>query len=70
MSYPFIPKFVEQRQVEEPNSSTTQTSSVFEIDGRSMAILSDTENNNTILSDIPSRLGDEISGLHQGFKQI
>ena len=59
MPYPFIPKFVEQRQVEEP-SGGIQTSSVFEIDGRPMAILTDTENNNTILSDIPSRLGDEI----------
>jgi len=63
--YPFIPKFVEQRQVEDP-CGALQTSSVFEIDGRPMAILTDTENNNTILSDIPSRLGDEISVLIKG----
>ena len=63
LPYPFIPKFVEQRQVEEPSGGDIQTSSVFEIDGRPMAILTDTENNNTILSDIPSRLGDEISVL-------
>ncbi|MGC1927902.1 MAG: hypothetical protein WA667_02930 [Candidatus Nitrosopolaris sp.] len=65
MSPAFIPKFVEQRRVEEA-SDTLQTSSVFEIDGRPMAILTDTENNNTILSDIPSRLGDEISILIKG----
>ncbi|MGB8933500.1 MAG: hypothetical protein WCC17_00165 [Candidatus Nitrosopolaris sp.] len=59
----FIPKFVEQRRVEEAGDGAIQTSSVFEIDGRPMAILTDIENNSTILSDIPSRLGDEISAL-------
>jgi Ni,Fe-hydrogenase III large subunit len=58
----YIPKFVEQRQIDEP-SDAIQTSSVFEIDGRPMAILTDTENTNTILTDIPSRLGDEVSVL-------
>jgi Ni,Fe-hydrogenase III large subunit len=61
-SHAYIPKFVEQRQIDEP-SDAIQTSSVFEIDGRPMAILTDTENTNTILSDIPSRLGDEVSVL-------
>jgi Ni,Fe-hydrogenase III large subunit len=59
----FIPKFVEQRRIEEVAGDDLQTSSLFEIDGKPMAILTDIENNSTILSDIPSRLGDEISVL-------
>ena len=57
-----IPKFVEQRQITEA-SDTIQISSVFEVNGKPLAILIDTENNRTILSDVPLRLGEEIDSL-------
>ena len=58
-----IPKFVEQRQIKEADNNTIQISSVFEVNGKPLAILTDTESNKTILSDVPSRLGEEISSL-------
>jgi Ni,Fe-hydrogenase III large subunit len=57
-----IPEFVEQRQIKEADN-IVQISSVFEVNGKSLAILTDTENNKTILSDVPLRLGEEISSL-------
>ncbi len=53
-----IPNFVIQKQVAEINTNV-QISSIFEIDGRTLALLSDIENRKTILSDIPLRLGEE-----------
>jgi Ni,Fe-hydrogenase III large subunit len=57
-----IPEFVEQRQIKEPGYAV-QISSVFEIDGRQLAILTDTENNRTILSDIPLSLDERVGFL-------
>ncbi len=57
-----IPKFVEQRQIEEING-TIQISSIFEINGKSLAILTDIENSKTILSDMPLSLGEHVSLL-------
>lgn len=53
---------MEQRQIKEADN-IVQISSVFEVNGKSLAILTDTENNKTILSDVPLRLGEEISSL-------
>ena len=58
-----IPKFVEQRQVKEADSNIIQISSIFEVNGKPLAILTDTVNNKTILGDVPLRLGEEIGSL-------
>ncbi len=60
-----IPKYVERKQVEEVGGSV-QLSSVFQASGRSYALLSDTANNRTILSDLPPKLGEEFGVLLRG----
>lgn len=60
-----IPKYVERRQVDEA-SGPVQLSSIFKADGRDYALLSDTANNRTILSDLPPRLGEEFGLLLRG----
>lgn len=57
-----IPKFVERQNVGDVNEET-QISSVFEIDGKSLAILTDMERRQTILSDTPLGLGEELDVL-------
>lgn len=54
-----IPKFVEERADSEVKDSM-QLSTLFEIDGKTIAILTDTANNKTIVSGAPSELGEEI----------
>jgi Ni,Fe-hydrogenase III large subunit len=59
-----IPKFVEKQNIGEVNDvNEIQVSSVFEIDGKSLAILTDVERRQTILSDAPLGLGEEIDVL-------
>jgi Ni,Fe-hydrogenase III large subunit len=59
-----IPKFVERQNIKEVNDDEEiQISSVFEIDGKSLAILTDIEKRQTILSDAPLNLGEEIDVL-------
>jgi Ni,Fe-hydrogenase III large subunit len=57
-----IPKFVERQNIGEVNDEI-QISSVFEIEGKSFAILTDIEKRQTILSDAPLSLGEEIDVL-------
>lgn len=60
-----IPKFV-QEQRDSHVGGPTQLSTLFEVDGQSLAILTDTKNNKTILADIPSELGEEVGLLLKG----
>ena len=60
-----IPRYVERRQVEEA-IGPVQLSSIFKVSGRDYALLSDTANNKTILSDLPPRLGEEFGLLLKG----
>lgn len=62
MSHPLLPKFVEKRLVTQA-TDMLQISSVFNIDGKPMAILSNNENNKTVLSDIPSTLSEGVNVL-------
>lgn len=54
-----MPNFVEEREVNEIEGPI-QISTLFEIDGRTVAILTDTEKNKTIITGAPSELGEEI----------
>src|SRR5487761_548044 len=60
-----IRKFVEQRRGARA-SETLQLSTLFELNGRGVSILSDTENDKTIVSDLPQELGEEIGPLLRG----
>lgn len=57
-----IPRFVERENIGEVHDEL-QISSVFEIDGKSLAILTDVEKHQTILSNAPLNLGEEIDEL-------
>jgi Ni,Fe-hydrogenase III large subunit len=60
-----IPKFVKEVRASQVGGPI-QLSTLFDIDGKSHAILTDTENNETILSDVPSVLGEEAGLLLRG----
>src|SRR5487761_1588133 len=60
-----IRKFVEQRSGARA-SETLQLSTLSELNGRGVSILSDTENDKTIVSDLPQELGEEIGPLLRG----
>ncbi len=60
-----VPNFVEQKQISEV-SNNMQISSIFEIDGQTLALLSDIENRKTILSNVPLRLGEETDIFLKG----
>jgi Ni,Fe-hydrogenase III large subunit len=60
-----VPTFVERRKGEEPKDSI-QLSTLFEIDSETFAVLTDTQNNKTILSDAPSELGEEAGLMMRG----
>jgi Ni,Fe-hydrogenase III large subunit len=60
-----IPKFVEVQSTNKVGGAI-QLSTLFALDGRTFAILTDTENNKTILSDPPSQLGEEVGLLLKG----
>ncbi len=60
-----IPKFVE-KQTTSQLGRAVQLSTLFEIDGKTLAILTDAKNNKTILSDAPSELGEEVGLLLKG----
>lgn len=60
-----IPKFVE-RNGEVRVGESTQLSTLFEMEGTSFAILTDTQNNKTILGDVPSELGEEVGLFLKG----
>jgi Ni,Fe-hydrogenase III large subunit len=57
-----IQKFVQERRESEIGGSI-QLSAIFEVSGKSFAIFTDSEKNKTILSDVPSRLGEEAGLL-------
>jgi Ni,Fe-hydrogenase III large subunit len=62
-----IPKFVQE--IRDSNvGGPTQLSTLFEVDGKSLAILTDTQNNKTILADVPSELGEEVGLLLKGLE--
>ena len=56
---------IERRNVESPGGAV-QLSSVFRAGDRTYALLSDTEANKTILSDLPPTLGEEFGPLLRG----
>ncbi len=60
-----IPKFVNEDRTSQVGGPI-QLSTIFEIEGKSLAILTDTINNKTILSDVPSVLGEEAGLLLRG----
>jgi Ni,Fe-hydrogenase III large subunit len=60
-----IPQYVERRHVEEA-TGPVRISSVFSAGGETYAILTDTEANKTIISDMPARLGEEFGLLLRG----
>ena len=60
-----IKQFVEQKANIQP-SETLQLSTLFEISGKGVSILSDTENDKTILSDLPRELGEEVGPFLRG----
>lgn len=60
-----VPAFVERRKGAEPKDSI-QLSTLFEIDSETFAVLTDTQNNKTILSDAPAELGEEAGLLMKG----
>src|SRR5579875_1461221 len=60
-----IPRFVEERKISQIEGAI-QLSTLFEVNGKTFAILSDTERNKTIVSDVPSKLGDEVGLLLRG----
>jgi Ni,Fe-hydrogenase III large subunit len=60
-----IPKFVEMRRVDEA-SGPIQLSTIFRVGGDTLALLTDTQNNRTLLSEVPQRLGEEIGLLLKG----
>jgi Ni,Fe-hydrogenase III large subunit len=57
-----IPEYVERRTVERLGESV-QLSSTFEVDGCEYALLADTANNKTILSDLPVKMSEEFGRL-------
>ena len=60
-----IPQYVERRHVEEAGGPI-QISSVFQAGKDTYAILTDTNANKTIISDLPTRLGEEFGLLLKG----
>ncbi len=62
-----MPKYVERRQVEEAGGPV-QLSTVFKAGDRDYALLSDTANNRTILSELPTKLGEEFGPLLRGLQ--
>ena len=60
-----IPRYVERRHVEEAGGSI-QVASVFHAGSDTYTILTDTDANKTIISDLPTRLGEEFSILLKG----
>lgn len=60
-----VPMFVERKSGVEPGGHI-QLSTLFEIDGETYAVLNDTQNNKTVLSDVPSKLGEEAGLLMKG----
>lgn len=60
-----IRKFVEQINGVRANE-TLQLSTLFELDGRGVSVLSDTQNAKTIISDLPQELGEEVGPLLRG----
>ncbi|MHB8568196.1 MAG: hydrogenase large subunit [Nitrososphaerales archaeon] len=60
-----IPRFVLEQQNTEI-SGPIQLSTLFEVDGRSFGLLTDTEKNKTILGDVPSELGEGAGILLRG----
>jgi Ni,Fe-hydrogenase III large subunit len=60
-----IPKYVERRQVEEAGGPI-QISSVFNVGKKTYALLTDTNANKTIISDVPTKLGEEFGLLLKG----
>ena len=59
------PTFVERKKGVEPKDSI-QLSTLFEINRETIAVLTDTKDNKTILSDAPSELGEEAGLLMKG----
>ncbi len=57
-----IPSFIERKDVAE-SSDSIQISAIFEIEGRTLALLSDIEKKRTILSTVPSKLSEEADIL-------
>jgi Ni,Fe-hydrogenase III large subunit len=62
-----IRKFVDQREGARSNE-TMQLSTLFELEGRGVSILSDTEKDKTIVSDLPQELGEDIGPLIRGLE--
>jgi Ni,Fe-hydrogenase III large subunit len=58
-------KFVEFGKSVQP-SGAIQLSTLFDVSGNSFAILTDTQNNRTILSDVPVELGEGVGLLMKG----
>jgi Ni,Fe-hydrogenase III large subunit len=59
--------FVERKKGVEPKDAI-QLSTLFEIDEETFAIMTDTQENKTILSDAPSELGEEVGLLMKGLE--
>ena len=57
-----LPKYVEKRQVEEAGGAV-QISSVFNAGNKTYVLLTDTASNRTIISDVPTRLGEDFGLL-------
>lgn len=60
-----IPEFVKEERISQVGGPI-QLSTLFEIDAKSFAVLTDTEQNRTILSDVPLTLGEEAGLLLRG----
>jgi Ni,Fe-hydrogenase III large subunit len=60
-----IPDFVEQKEIVEINDNI-QISAIFEINDKTIALLSDIENKRTILNTVPLRLSEEVDILLKG----
>jgi Ni,Fe-hydrogenase III large subunit len=62
-----IRKFVEK--IDGAHSSETiQLSTLFELDGKGVSVLSDIDNDKTILSDLPQELGEDVGPLLRGLE--
>jgi Ni,Fe-hydrogenase III large subunit len=59
--------FVEERKGVRPSESV-QLSTLFELNEKGVSILSDTENDKTIVSDLPQELGEDIGPLIRGLE--
>ena len=64
-----LPTFVERKKGVKLTAAM-QLSSLFEIEGETFAVLTDIQNNKTILSDAPSELGESVGLLMKGQEAI